>query len=49
MAKRKNLQLSDEKAEETLFKLGNLQAKNPVKTTTEEEVRLIKGDRNRWR
>ena len=39
--------LNTKKTEEALFKLGELQAKNPVKISTEEIVRLIREDRNR--
>jgi uncharacterized protein YlbG (UPF0298 family) len=41
------LYLNTKKTEEALSKLGELQAKNPIKTSTEEIVRLIREDRNR--
>jgi hypothetical protein len=41
------LYLNTKKYEEVLAKLKELQAKNPIKTTTEEEVRMIREDRNR--
>ena len=41
------LYLNTKKTEEGLSKLGELQAKNPIKTSTEEIVRLIREDRNR--
>jgi uncharacterized protein YlbG (UPF0298 family) len=41
------LYLNTKKTEEVLFKLGELQAKNPVKISSEEIVRLIREDRNR--
>ena len=40
------LYLNTKKYEEVLAKLGELQAKNPIKTSTEEEVKLIREDRN---
>jgi uncharacterized protein YlbG (UPF0298 family) len=42
-----NLYLNTKKSEELLAKLGELQAKNPIKTTTEQEVKLIREDRTR--
>ena len=39
--------LNKKKYEDTLAKLKELQAKNPVKMSTEEIVRLIREDRNR--
>ena len=41
------LYLNSKKYEQVLSKLGELQAKNTVKTTIEEDVRLIREDRNR--
>jgi hypothetical protein len=41
------LYLTKKKSEELLHKLGELQAKNPLKTSTTEEVKLILEDRNR--
>jgi hypothetical protein len=41
------LYLNTKKTEEALSKLGELQAKNPIKISTEEIVRLIREDRNR--
>jgi uncharacterized protein YlbG (UPF0298 family) len=41
------LYLNTKKYEEVLAKLKELQAKNPIKTTTVEEVRMIREDRNR--
>jgi uncharacterized protein YlbG (UPF0298 family) len=41
------LYLNTKKTEEVLSKLGELQAKNQIKTSTEEIVRLIREDRNR--
>lgn len=41
------LYLNTKKSEEILTKLGELQAKNPVKITSEEIVRSIREDRNR--
>jgi len=41
------LYLNTKKYEDTLAKLKELQAKNPIKTTPEEEVRMIREDRNR--
>ena len=41
------LYLNNKKYEDVLAKLKELQAKNPIKTTTEEEVRMIREDRNR--
>jgi len=41
------LYVNTKKSEEVLAKLGELQAKNPVKLTTEEIVRSIREDRNR--
>ena len=35
------LYLSQKKSEDLLRKLGELQAKNPIKTSTAEEVKLI--------
>ncbi len=47
MAKGKKPQRNNKKTEEILSRLKELQAKNPVKTTIEEEVRLIRDDRDR--
>jgi uncharacterized protein YlbG (UPF0298 family) len=41
------LYLNTKKYEDVLTKLKELQAKNPIKTTTEEELRMIREDRNR--
>jgi hypothetical protein len=41
------LYLSTKKSEELLFKLEELQAKNPIKTSIDEEVKLIREDRSR--
>lgn len=41
------LYLSKKKSEELLSKLAELQATNPVKTKIEDEVMLIREDRNR--
>jgi uncharacterized protein YlbG (UPF0298 family) len=41
------LYLNTKKTEEVLSKLGELQAENPVKISSEEIVRLIREDRNR--
>jgi hypothetical protein len=41
------LYLNKMKSEELLRKLENLQAENPIKTSTENEVRLIREDRSR--
>jgi uncharacterized protein YlbG (UPF0298 family) len=41
------LYLNNKKYEDVLAKLKELQAKNPIRTTTEEEVRMIREDRNR--
>jgi uncharacterized protein YlbG (UPF0298 family) len=41
------LYLNTKKTEETLAKLGELQAKNPVNISSEEIVRLIREDRGR--
>ena len=41
------LYLNTKKSDELLRKPADLQAKNPIKTTTEEEVRMIREDRNR--
>jgi uncharacterized protein YlbG (UPF0298 family) len=41
------LYLNTKKYEDVLAKLKELQAKNPIKTTTEEEVKMIREDRNR--
>jgi uncharacterized protein YlbG (UPF0298 family) len=41
------LYLNTKKTEDVLSKLGELQAKNQIKTSTEEIVRLIREDRNR--
>jgi hypothetical protein len=41
------LYLSRKKSEELLRKLGELQAKNSIKTSTLAEVKLILEDRNR--
>ena len=42
-----NLYLRNEKKKKILEKLEKLQRSNPIATTTEEEVRLIKDDRKR--
>ncbi len=39
--------LTTKKSDELLSKLGELQAKNPIMTTTEQTVKLIREDRNR--
>jgi len=41
------LYLNTKKSDELLQKLADLQAKNPIKTSTEEIVRLIREDRDR--
>jgi len=41
------LYLNAKQSEELLRKLAKLQAANPVKTSSEQEVSLIKEDRNR--
>ena len=41
------LYLNQRKSEELLRKLEKLQAKNPIKTTTLTEVKLIREDRKR--
>ncbi len=41
------LYLNTKKTEEALSKLGELQAKKTIKTSTEEIVRSIREDRNR--
>ena len=41
------LYLDGKKSQEYLRKLEQLQRKNPIKTTSAEEVRLIKEDRRR--
>ena len=41
------LYLNKKKSEELLSKLAELQASNPVKTSIEDEVKLIREDRNR--
>jgi hypothetical protein len=41
------LYLSTKKSAEILHKLGELQAKNPINTTVEQEVQLIREDRSR--
>ena len=41
------LYINTKKSEEILNKLGELQAKNPVKLSGEEIVRSIREDRNR--
>ena len=41
------LYLNTKKSDELLKKLADLQAKNPIKMSTEEIVRLIREDRNR--
>jgi hypothetical protein len=41
------LYLNTKKTEEALSKLGELQAKNPVKISSKEIVKLIRDDRNR--
>lgn len=40
------LYLNTKKSDELLRRLGELQKKNPITTTTLEEVRLIKEERN---
>jgi Arc/MetJ-type ribon-helix-helix transcriptional regulator len=40
--------LNNMKSQEILTKLEELQAKNPVKTSREEIIRMIREDRNRW-
>ena len=42
------LYLNTKKSAELLQKLGELQAKNSIETSPEEEVRLIREDRRRW-
>ena len=42
------LYLNSKKSEELFSKLEKLQAENPIKTSTEQEVKLIKEDRLRW-
>lgn len=42
-----NLYLNKKKSDELLRKLADLQAKNPIKTSPEEIVRLVREDRNR--
>jgi len=39
--------LNNKKYEDILAKLKELQEKNPIRTTPEEEVRMIREDRNR--
>ncbi len=41
------LYLNTKKSDELLKKLADLQAKNPIKTSTEEIVRMIREDRDR--
>jgi hypothetical protein len=41
------LYLNNKKSEELFCKLQKLQTENPIKTSTEQEVRLIREDRNR--
>ena len=41
------LYLNTKKSAEILSKLGELQAKNPIKITSEEIVKSIREDRNR--
>jgi hypothetical protein len=41
------LYLDTNRAKELFAKLSELQRKNPVKTTTRKEVRMINEDRNR--
>ena len=41
------LYLNNKKSEELFSKLEKLQVENPIKTSTEEEVRLIREDRSR--
>lgn len=41
------LYLNKKKSEELLCRLEELQAENSIKTSTEEDVRLIRGDRSR--
>ena len=40
------LYLNNKKSEELFSKLEKLQAENPIKTSTEQEVKLIKEDRS---
>jgi len=47
MTKRKKTQPNNKKTKEILSRLRELQAKNLVKTTIEEEVRLIREDQDR--
>ena len=42
------LYLSTKESEELLCKLEELQARNPVKISAPEEVKLIREDRIRW-
>ena len=39
--------LNAKKSDELQRKLADLQSKNPIKTSTEEIVRMIREDRNR--
>ena len=41
------LYLNTKKSDVMLRKLADLQAKNPIKITTEEEVKMIREDKNR--
>jgi uncharacterized protein YlbG (UPF0298 family) len=42
-----NLYLNRKKSDQLLRKLADLQAKNPIKTSPEEIVKLIREDRDR--
>ena len=42
-----NLYLNKKKSDQLLRKLADLQAKNPIKTSPEEIVKLIREDRDR--
>ena len=42
------LYLNKKKSEEILFKLEKLQSESHIKTSIEQEVKLIREDRNRW-
>jgi hypothetical protein len=44
---KKKKQLNIKKTQGVISKLRELQAKNPIETTTEEEVRMIREDRTR--
>ena len=43
-----HLYLNKKKSDQLLRKLADLQAKNPIKTSPEEIVKLVREDRNRW-